>query len=657
MYGAFRDYTGPVHYGEDLYKMIMRANPVKFPAYWPVTDRYSYLKHIQFGGSQDGYYVNPYAEMVKGYRDQTNSLMMAQLELKHDLSWLTEGLNFRVMANTNRRSDYGIQRFYNPFYYGMQSYNKVTGDLFLHVLNERENEMGYAVGRESLDYNETRKEISSTLYVESAINYNRRFGNHGISGMLVMLMQEGLEANAGSLELSLPQRNLGFSGRATYSLKDRYFTEFNFGYNGSERFSEANRFGFFPSGGVAWQVSNEKFWEPIERYIQDFKLKATYGMVGNDAIGSALDRFFYLSRVLIGSTANGARFGTDWGYSNTGVDVSRYANPEVTWEVAYKTNYGFEMKAFQSLNVQLDIFNEYRKNILMSRAYIPKYLGLEADVKANIGEYSSKGFDMSIDYSHNFSDNFWMAARGNFTYATGQYEKYEEPEYDKEYWKSRVGTSSNQVFGYIAERLFVDDEEVANSPKQFGEVRGGDIKYRDLNGDGVITELDQVAIGNSTVPEVIYGFGFSMGYKKLDLSMFFQGSAQESFWINPTSTAPFYNNQQLLKAYADSYWSDTNGDIMALWPRLSSTLNTNNTQTSTWFMRDGSYLRLKTVEIGYSLPRSLTERIGIKVLRVYGTGQNLLTFSKFKLWDIEMAGNGLGYPIQKIYNFGVQVSF
>lgn len=657
MYGAFRDYTGPVHYGEDLYKMIMRANPVMFPAYWPVTERYSYLKHIQFGGSQNGYYVNPYAEMVKGYRDQSNSLMMAQLELKHNLSWLTEGLNFRVMANTNRRSDYGIQRFYNPFYYAMQSFDKNTGDLFLHVLNERENEMGYAVGRESLDYSETRKEISSSLYLESAINYNRKFGDHGLSGMLVMLMQEGLEANAGSLELSLPQRNLGFSGRATYSLLDKYFTEFNFGYNGSERFSEENRFGFFPSGGVAWQVSNEKFWEPLGRYIQDFKLKATYGMVGNDAIGSALDRFFYLSKVHIGSSANGARFGTDWGYYNTGVDVTRYANPEVTWEVAYKANYGFEMKAFKSLNVQLDIFNEYRKNILMSRAYIPKYLGLEADVKANIGEYSSRGFDMSIDYSHNFSDNFWMAARGNYTYAVGKYEKFEEPEYATEYWKSRVGTSSGQVFGYIAERLFVDDEEVANSPKQFGKVRGGDIKYRDLNGDGVITELDQVAIGNPTVPAIIYGFGFSMGYKKLDLSMFFQGSAQESFWINPTSTAPFYNNQQLLKAYADSYWSETNGDIMALWPRLSSTLNENNTQTSTWFMRDGSYLRLKTVEVGYSFPRTLTERIGVKVLRIYGTGQNLLTMSKFKLWDIEMAGNGLGYPIQKVYNFGVQVSF
>jgi len=657
MYGAFRDYTGPIHYGEDLYRMVMRANPVMFPAYWPVTDRYSYLEHIQFGGSQNSFYVNPYAEMVRGYRDQTNSLMMAQLELKHNMSWITEGLNFRVMANTNRRSDYGIRRFYNPFYYAMQSYDKNTGDLLLNVINERDNEMGYTAGTEYLNYNETGKAISSTLYVESALNYSKRFGKHGLSGMLVMLMQEGLEANAGNLELSLPQRNLGFSGRTTYNFDDRYFAEFNFGYNGSERFSKENRFGFFPSGGVAWQVSEEKFWEPLTDYVQNFRLKATYGMVGNDAIGSANDRFFYLSRVSIGNTANGSRFGTDWAYFNSGVDVGRYANPEVTWEIAKKANYGFELKALKNLNIQGDFFTEYRTNILMSRAYIPKYLGLEADVKANIGEYSARGFDMSIDYSHNFSDDFWMQGRANYTYATGRYEKYEEPEYDSEYWKSRIGTSSSQRFGYIAERLFVDDEEVANSPKQFGEVRGGDIKYRDINGDGIITELDQVPIGNPTVPEIVYGFGVSMGYKKFDLSVFFQGSGQESFWIDPVATAPFYNNQQLLKAYADSYWSESNGDVMALWPRLSSTLNTNNTQSSTWFMRDAAYLRLKTVELGYSLPKSLTERVGIKVLRLYGTGQNLLSFSKFKMWDIEMAGNGLGYPIQRVYNFGVQVSF
>lgn len=658
MYGAFKDYTGPLDYGSDLYKMIMRTNPVMFPAYWPVTDRYSYLKHIQFGGAQDGNLINPYAQLVRGYRDQTESLMMAQLELKHDMAWLTDGLNFRIMANTNRRSDYGIRRFYNPYYYDMQSYDKQKDDLQLYVLNERDTDSSYPAGTEHLNYNETGKAITSTFYMESALSYNKRFNNkHGVSGMLVMLMQEGLEANGGTLELSLPSRNLGVSGRFTYNYGDRYFSEFNFGYNGSERFSEQNRFGFFPSGGVAWQVSNEKFWKPFEDYVQTLKLRATYGLVGNDAIGDKNDRFFYLSRVSLNSGPNGAVFGTDWNYSNNGVAVSRYANPEVTWEIAYKSNFGLELKAFKNLSIQADYFTEFRKNILMTRAYIPKYLGLSADVKANLGEARAHGLDMSVDYNFNFNQDFWLMVRGNFTYSTNKYVKYEEAEYEKEYWKSRVGTNINQVFGYVAERLFVDDEEVANSPVQFGEVRGGDIKYRDLNNDGIISALDQVGIGNSTVPEIVYGFGFSSGYKKFDLSCFLQGLSQESFWIDPIQTAPFYNSQQLLKAYADSYWSESNSNMMAMWPRLSSTNNLNNSVTSTWFMRDGSFLRVKSVELGYTLSGPKLKNIGLNNIRVYGSGTNLFTFSKFKTWDVEMAGKGLSYPIQKVYNLGVQVSF
>ena len=656
MYGSFEDYTGPVNFGEDVYKMIMRSNPVMFPAFWPKGERYAYLEHTMFGGSQNGNYINPYAEMVKGYRDQTESLMMAQIELKQNLSFITEGLNFRIMANTNRRSEYGVMRYYNPFRYEMSSYDKRKDELYLFVLNERAGESAYPVGTEYLNYNETKKDILSTFYMESALSYSKRFNdNHSLSAMAVLLMQENLEANQNSLELSLPSRNLGVSGRFTYNLLDRYFTEFNFGYNGSERFSQEKRFGFFPSAGFAWQVSNEKFWGGMSDYIQSLKLRATYGLVGNDAIGSKNDRFFYLSRVSFNGP--GARFGTDWGYNNSGVNVSRYANPEVTWEVAYKTNLGFEMKLLKGLTFDADFFKEHRKNILMSRSYIPSYLGLSADVKANLGEASAKGFDASLDYMFNFNENFWLTARGNFTYSTNKYEVYEEPGYDNEPWKSRVGTNINQRFGYIAERLFVDDEEVANSPEQSGDARGGDIKYRDLNGDGMISSLDQTSIGNPTVPEIVYGFGFSSGFKKFDLSVFFQGLTQESFWINPVATAPFYNNQQLLQLYADSHWSEGNGDVMAVWPRFSSTLNDNNTQASTWFMRDGTFLRLKNVEAGYTLDNNFTKRIGLNTTRLYFSATNLLTFTKFKAWDVEMAGDGLGYPIQKVFNLGLQISF
>src|SRR5690606_28508894 len=390
----------------------------------------------------------------------------------------------------------------------------------------------------------------------------------GVSGMMVYIMREALDANAGSLQLSLPARNIGLSGRFTYNYDSRYSAEFNFGYNGSERFYVNNRFGFFPSGGVAWQVSNEKFWEPFKSTVQLFKLRATYGLVGNDEIGSATDRFFYLSNVNMTSSGRGAVFGTDWNYSQSGVDITRYENTDITWEIAQKANVGVELKLFNKLGVQADFFSEYRKNILMTRAFIPAYMGFEAPIRANVGEALGRGMDMSIDYQHNFSSDFWITARGNFTYATSEYKVNEEPEYELEYWKSKIGYPLTQRWGYIAERLFVDDEEVANSPVQnIGSdmpTRGGDIKYRDVNGDGQITALDQVPIGNPTRPEIVYGFGVSTGYKNFDLSCFFQGLAQESFWIDPVATSPFIGEKQLLKAYADNHWSEDNANVMAL---------------------------------------------------------------------------------------------
>jgi len=210
----------------------------------------------------------------------------------------------------------------------------------------------------------------------------------------------------------------------------------------------------------------------------------------------------------------------------------------------------------------------------------------------------------------------------------------------------------------IAERLFIDDAEVANSPlQQFGEYMAGDIKYSDVSGDGKITAEDMVPIGFPTDPEIIYGFGVSTGYKYLDFSCFFQGSARSSFWIDPVATSPFVNDRQLLKAYADSYWSEEYQDVYALWPRLSSTNIVNNTQRNTWFMRDGSFLRLKSIEIGYTLPVTFMQRMGLDNARFYVNGTNLFCISRFKLWDVEMGGNGLGYPIQKSYNLGITVSF
>lgn len=662
LHGTFDDYTGPIDGGSNLYKKVMRSDPVLFPAYFEPDKSHSHVTHTLFGNYDNGQYINPYADMVKGYKDYSKSLLLAQFELRQNLDFLTEGLNLRGLFNTNRYSYFDVNRFYNPFWYSIGSYDKSTDEYILAGLNPEK-------GTEWLSYNEGPKRITSTTYLEAAVTYDRTFlDKHAISGLLVSTMRNSLEPNASTLTLSLPSRNVGLSGRFTYAYDNRYFTEFNFGYNGSERFAKNHRFGFFPSVGAAWFVSNEPFWnDNLTRIISKLKFKGTYGLVGNDAIGSVNDRFFYLSEVNLNNSARQATWGENFDYAVNGVSISRYANEDITWEISRKMNLGVEVGLFDKLEIQADYYTEHRRNILMSRSYIPTTMGLQTTPQTNVGEAQGEGIDLSVDYNHSFSKNFWITGRANFTYATAKYKVYEEADQTLTPWLSHIGHKISQRWGYVAERLFVDDYEVANSPVQtFGEYRGGDIKYRDINGDDQINSLDMVPIGYPTQPEIVYGFGVSTGYMGFDISCFFQGLARESFWIDSYQTAPFLDTDDeddvvsknaLLQVYANNYWSEDNRNVYSLWPRLSDTHISNNTQTSTWFMRDGSFLRLKSLEVGYTMPDKIISRAGMKTLRIYFSGTNLLTFSKFDLWDPEMAGNGLGYPIQKVYNIGMQISF
>ena len=652
LYGTFDDYMGPIYSGSQMYKRVMQSNPVKFPAFFPVDEDHLHVGHIMFGGSSMGSYINPYADLIKGYKEYSKSLMLAQFELKQDLSFLTEGLTLRGLFNTNRESYFDVSRSYVPFLYEVSTYDKYSDSYKLSLLNPN-------TGTEYLGYSEGDKIVKSAVYLESALNYVKVIDRkHNFNGMLVFIMRNYLEGNASSLVKSLPYRNIGLSGRGTYSYDNRYFLEYNFGYNGSERFYKDKQFGFFPSAGAAWTISNEEFWKPMEPYINKLKLRATYGLVGNDAIGTAEDRFFHMSSVSMNDASHGAKFGRDYAYGQNGIFVTRYDNRDITWETSKKTNLALELGLFNQFDIQMEYFNEYRENILMTRANIPTTMGLSAPMRANVGEASSSGVDLSLDYTHMFNNDAWITGRCNFTYATSKYEKIEEPEYDEKNL-SKIGLSLSQEWGYIAERLFIDESDVANSPVQnFGIYAPGDIKYRDVNGDGQITTLDRVPIGYPTQPEIIYGFGVSTGIRNLDFSFFFQGSALSSFWINHnSSTSPFVDGNQVVKAYADSYWSEENRNIYAIWPRLSTIVNSNNEQRSTWFMRDGSFLRLKSVEIGYTIPNRITNKLDIENFRLYASGSNLFTFSKFKLWDVEMGSSGLNYPIQKIMNFGVQVTF
>lgn len=658
--GNFDDYRGPLDGGQDIYQKIMKSNPVLFPAYYPGGLKPN-ANHILFGNatrdSSTGYgtsadYINPYAEMVKGYKDYSRSLIDAQAEVKQDLRFITKGLNARVMFNTSRYSYFDVMRQYKPYYYAVSSYNKYTNQYDIDQINAKDNPTEY------LDYKEGGKDVKSTVYIEAALTYDRKFNEkHEVGALLVYQQREELRANQGTLQKSLAYRNQGLSGRFTYGYDGRYLAELNFGYNGSERFHKSERFGFFPAAGLGWVVSNEKFWKPLQSTVTKLKFKGTYGLIGNDAIGSEDDRFFYLSEMNMNDAGKGYSFGEYNGYYKPGISVQRYDNKNITWEKSYKTNIGLELGLFNEIDFQFDYFTEKRTNILMDRN-IPAEMGFASKVRANVGEAKAYGIDMSLDYNKILPSNYWVQARANFTYAHNEFVKYEEPAYNEKY-RSYLGQPIDQAYGLIAERLFIDEYDVANSPVQtYGDYGPGDIKYYDANGDGQITDADMVPIGFPKIPEIVYGFGFSFGNARFDFSAFFQGSARSSFWIDGSNTSPFQDDRPLLKAYADDHWSEDNRNIYALWPRLSLDYQANNvSRYNTWFMRNGAFLRLKTVEVGYKIPENLLRKLKMESVRLYATGNNLYTFSGFDLWDIEMGGEGLGYPIQRVFNIGIQVNF
>jgi TonB-linked SusC/RagA family outer membrane protein len=670
--GQFDSYHGPINGGGYTFLNALWSNPVAFPAIYP-GNLLPYASHPLFGNAiipSGGLYMNPYAQSLSGYQTSNTSTLTAQLNLSQKLDFITQGLSSRVMAYTTRYSYFTVSRQYSPYYYQSNVLNGQFNGLTL--LNSGAAGSVGATPTEYLTYSPGGSVSNSTTYVEAAVNYNRTFGQkHAVSGLLIGTMRNYLTANAPTLQLSLPSRNQGVSGRFTYGYDNRYLVEFNFGYNGSERFASNHRFGFFPSIGAGWVVSNEKFFEPLLSTIDNLKFRFTYGLVGNDQIGSANDRFFYLSDVNLNNGSNG-QFGTNYAYSRPGVVTYRYENQNITWEQSKQTNLGMDLTVAKNFTLTVDAYQQKRDNILMVRSTIPTSMGLQANISSNAGKSSSKGVDIAMDYKKSFNNSFWIQSRGTLTYSKSKLLKNEEPLYsDNLKYLSKVGNSLSQIYGLIAERLFIDDKDVANSPVQsFGDYKAGDIKYRDMNGDGKISSSDVVPIGYPLVPEIIYGFGFSVGYKNFDISAFFQGSARSSFVINSADISPFYlvnglqtnglnsgNQSGLLSTIANDHWSEDNRNPYAFWPRLSTQIQGNNTQTSTWWLRNGSFVRLKSAELGYNFNKSQLKGLHLSSARIYLNGLNLLTLSSFKLWDPEMGTSGLGYPIQKVFNVGLRVEF
>lgn len=660
--GRFERYNGPNSSASDIFRMVMNSNPVDFPAVYEPDPAHEYSDHILFGNTfvSGSLKQNPYAEMVRGYEDRNESSITAMATLSQDLKFITEGLRLQAKASVNTWSLYSSKRSYSPYFYDLESYNQITGEYKLFELNPES-------GQSYLGDVEPGRDASAHYYYEGRLNWEREFGKHSIGLMTVGMWEEYLltAGNSRSIYETLPERNMGNSGRVTYNYDTRYFLEFAYGYNGSEKFSGDKRFGFFPSVGGGWLISNEAFWASMKETFSTLKLKATWGKVGNDAIAGRQDRFFYLSDIALGND-NEAQYGYRWGttFMNSygGYQINRYANPNITWEVSTKMNLGIEVGLFNdALKIQGDLFKDVRDQIYLQRQNFPASAGLEATISGNVGKVESWGYEASVDYQYISTNNWWMTGRANITFATNKYVELDEKDYADEYLKQK-GHSINQWWGLIAERLFVDEAEIANSPKQdFGTYQAGDIKYKDINGDGVVNANDRVPIGLPTVPEIQYGFGLSGGYKDFDLSFFFQGNGRVSLFINPGTSddgiAPFASRRNALSLIAENHWSETNPDVHAFWPRLSVDPLENNTQTSTWWLRNGAFLRLKTVEMGYNISSKKFEKIGLDNARIYCSGVNLFVISPFKLWDPEMGRAGLGYPPNRRINIGIQLAF
>ena len=650
------DNTAPSVAVSDIYGAIMDANPVDFPTFYPSgTD--PWVKWGVYGGGNDGGARNPLEQATKGYKEGFASTIKANLSFDQKLDFITEGLKFNAKVSFKNWSLTETSRYQNGNMYFKTGYEKNEDGSYSYDLKALGTPQKPVLTTDRDTYGDRR------IYFESSLQYQKQFGRHDIGGMLLInlddfsLNDKGGDSSEERLISSLPQRKIGYAGRLTYGYDNRYMVEFNAGYNGSENFAKGKRFGFFPSIAGGWNLSEENFWEPVKPYVQSFKLRGSYGLVGNDQIGN--ERFIYMSDIILQSDK--VEFQTGYGdvaniINHRGPLYNRFQNKNITWEVGYKTNMGFDITLLKNLNISMDFFQEIRKDIFQQKNSIPNYLGTaETQIFGNLAEVKNKGFDASVNYGLQLSKDLSIMFNGTFTFAKNKVTKYDEAPGVRPA-NSTVGHSLNSHYGYVSDRLFIDAADIANSPKStIGNIAiaPGDIKYvdqPDRNGkyDGKIDADDKVQMGYPTIPQIIYGFGSTINYKQWDFGFFFQGAARTSLMMGGFSPFGTQYNRNVLKFIADDYWSPTNQNINAAYPRLTKYDNNNNTAGSDFWLRNARFLKLKNLEVGYRY----------KKMRVYVNGMNLLTFSPFKHWDPEMGGGaGLSYPTQRVFNIGLQMTF
>ena len=599
--------------------------------------------------------MNPWVSSTRtGYNEEWDNNIQTNVTVDQKLDFITKGLSFTGRFGYDTYNSNHIYYRLQPAMYRDNSRDS-QGNIIWDKLFE-ETSMSQTSGGDG----------SRHEFLEALLRWDRTFDKlHNFSAVSRFTQDERIQTrNIGTdIKNSVSKRNQGLAGQLTYNYALRYFIDFNFGYNGSENFADHHRYGFFPAFSLAWNVAEEPLVKKALPWLNMFKLRYSWGKVGNDNMG----RFPYL--YTLDYTPN---IGYNWGSNLSsgtipGIHYTQMASPNVTWEVARKTDFGFDFVAFDNkFSLTMDYFHEKRTGIFIQRMFLPDITGLESYPWANVGAVKSKGFDGNFQYKDHIGEINWTV-RGNITYSKNTILERDEENnvYAYQYGK---GYRVNQQRGLIALGLFRDYDDIRNSPKQsWGTVQPGDIKYKDVNGDGIVDDGDRVAIGATDTPSLIYGLGASVSWRGFDLNLHFQGAGKYTFLINSGAVNAFRDGRwgNILQGITDNRWisSDISGtketeNPNAPYPRLSYGYNLNNQQSSSFWLRNGRFLRLKNLDIGYTLPKPMVNTIHLESVRIYISGQNLITWSPFKLWDPELDSSQRGqiYPITRSFTAGIQIS-
>jgi len=600
--------------------------------------------------------ISPYVLLnYSGYKKYHSNSTKLNVQFQQDLSMITKGLNFTALFNMTNYNELTSTRSKTPALYYART-RKRDGTLALEKKRDSADPM-FSVSTY----------VDRKYYFEAHANYERVFDKvHRVTGLAHYYMEDYISSYDRSIPwdtkpltdlTAIPKRYIGFSGRVTYSFKDTYMVEGNIGYTGSEAFEKGKKFGYFPAISLGWVPTQYKFVQEHLPILDFLKFRGSYGTVGNDRMDT---RFPYLT--IMGANTSGIWNSGD-GYTETQVGSSN-----LRWETSKKSNFGIDAKFLKNrFDFTVDFFQDIRSGIYQQRASTPEEMGLVTLPYANVGKMKSWGVDGHLSFTQTINKDMYFVLRGNFTQSKNELVQYEEAIVRYPY-QSSVGYQYHVNRGLVALGLFKDEADVKNSPRQTftSVVLPGDIKYKDVNGDGIINNYDVVPLGYSDTPQIQYGFATEFNWKNWNLSVLFEGVSRIKYFSSGNGFYPFKNREtgNVLDIVSDRWTSrEISGTAAtenpnARFPRLTYGDNANNNQNSTFWLNDGSYLRLKNVQISYQMKGKLMEKVGIKNTTFSIIGENLHVWDKVKIFDPGQANkNGAVYPMQRVFTLQMNMQF